>query len=82
MTSNKFTVEAGSERFVVVKLYENEVDYSLYVLPYNKNLRGFFMTKGNDGTWGIFSRMLVSQEILLVESELISAIVFYLCENK
>lgn len=82
MTNNKFTVEARGEKFVVVKLYENEVDFSLYVLPHNKNLRGFFMTRGNDGVWGIFSRMLVSREVLQIENELTNAIVFHLdgCE--
>lgn len=70
MTDNKFTLEVGDEKFVLIKLFENETDFSLYVLPYNEKLRGFFMIKNPHNRWEIFHKILVSNEILKLESTL------------
>lgn len=67
MIHEKFTIEIEQEKFVVVELYENEKEFSLYVLPYNDKYRGFFMTKTQAGAWEIFNKILVSREIIRLE---------------
>lgn len=70
MTTNKFTIEIGGDSFIVIKLYDDDGDYSLYILPYNKNIKGFFMTKDEDGVWTIFNKVLVSPLVLQIEEQL------------
>lgn len=70
MTTNKFTIEIGEDSFIVIKLFDDDGDYSLYILPYNKNIKGFFMTKDEDGIWTIFNKVLVSPHVLRIEEQL------------
>lgn len=70
---NKFTIRVGENIFTIVKVFE-DVDFYLYVLPNDKSKNGFFMTKNKNDTWEVSNKMLVSNDILVMEDQIVELI--------
>lgn len=70
MAIDKFTIETPAGKLLCVKVFTQPERFFLYILPHNSSQKGFFMTRGNSGTWEILYKILVDKKILEIEPSL------------
>ena len=68
MDANAFTVEIEEKKFLFEKVRSENESFFFYVLPYDKNEKGFFMAKDEDGHWKVLNKFIVSTKVIQMEN--------------
>lgn len=62
-----FTLEIEERKFLCEQVLGEKEGMFLYILPYDKAEKGFFMSQADDGAWKVLYRFIVAPSVLKME---------------
>ncbi|OJW83678.1 MAG: hypothetical protein BGO69_05110 [Bacteroidetes bacterium 46-16] len=67
MDVQTFTIEIEERKFLFEKVWTGQEDFYLYILPYDKDEKGFFMSKDTEANWKVLHRFIVAPYVIRME---------------